>query len=221
MDMLHLLCEVFSPRSYVQWWFCQSVTDVTFSLSCFSSLCSCWWTLTPMLLLTLFTSRYFSQATRPAHPTCAFVCKELPLEWPSSLYLCLWCCSALAAVATPSCLRVNLDIQTIFLFPSLQWLLLCPPRSARFKSNGQYFQVMLPGAVVSAFFNLLATNTLCPLPAYPLQGYHTVHLNGDLRDEPSLESSGKTLCHAHYHMTTPKLQSGCRSISLWYSWLWS
>ena len=190
-------------------------------LSCFSSLCSCWRTLTPMLLLALFTSRYSSQATRPAHPTCAFVCKEVPLEWPYFLYLCLWCCSALAAVAIPPGLRVNLDIQTILLFPSLQWLLLYPSRSARFKSDSQYFQVMLTRPVVSAIFALLAANTLCPLPGYPLQGYHTVHLNGDWRDEPSLESSGKTLCHAHYHMTTYKLQSGCQSVSLWYSWLWS
>ena len=49
------------------------------------------------------------------------------------------------------------------------------PRSARFNSDGQYFQVMLIGPAVSAiFFTLFDTNTFHPLPGLVIQYSATI-----------------------------------------------
>ena len=57
-------------------------------------------------------------------------------------------------------------------FPLSIYTMVAPPlpRSSRFNSDGQYFQVMLTGPRLSAiFFTLFDTNTLHPLPGLVIQ----------------------------------------------------
>ena len=127
-----------------------------------------------MLLLSLLSaSRYSSPATHPTHPTCPLVCEEPPFGWLYSVYLCLQCCSALAAVATTFHLKVNLD--PVNQFPLSIFAMVAPLLLLYFYSCLiQIWRAVLPSDIdlTCGFCYLLhsvSPNTFHPLPGLVIQ----------------------------------------------------